>query len=169
MITAHQAEVQSTGRPTEEPFVDTRPNVHQLLGATAPASGPPAPVSEDTEVVNTEIPKAMVTGGPTRPRQPESEAGSEPSERNVRPRVESELSEPLMDDAEEVTPPTDNEGEVLQGADGSSAARVQPDVSTDSETQTSSHLQTSASMYMTVLPCVTGFDSKGAGDRTREC
>ena len=93
---------------TEEPSVDTRSDTHQV--------GPLAPIPEDTEVVNAEIPHAMETGLQTRPRQPESEPGSEPGERNVGPRVGSESNEPRMDGDQERQPSTDNEGEVLQWA-----------------------------------------------------
>ena len=65
-----------------------------------------------------------------------------------------------MDDAEERHLPTDNEGEALQGADECSAAKVQSDVSATNDSQTSSLPQTYACIYMTVLPCETGFDSE---------
>ena len=48
----------------------------------------------------------METGFPTRPRQPESEPHSEPSERNVTPCVESELSKRRMNGGDEEQPST---------------------------------------------------------------
>ena len=44
-------DVELEGRPTEEPPVDTRRDIHQVWSASAPASGPLAPILEDTEVV----------------------------------------------------------------------------------------------------------------------
>ena len=64
-------DVEPEGRPTEESPVDRRPDIHQVWGAAVPASGPDVPIPEDAEVVNPEIQKAMETGQPTRPRQPE--------------------------------------------------------------------------------------------------
>ena len=70
-----------------------------------------------------------------------------------------------MDGDEERQPPTDNVAEVLQGAaedpthmERQSSVRAQSDVPTTDASQTLSHPQTSASIYMTVLPCETGFD-----------
>ena len=59
----------------------------------------------------------METESPTRSRQPESEPGSELGERNVRPRLGSELSERRMNGDEE-QPSTITEVDVLQGAAG---------------------------------------------------
>ena len=82
-------DVELEGQPTEEPPVDARPDVHQVFGAAtpAPASGPLASIPEETKIVNAVVPQAMETEPQTRPRQPESEPGSELGERNVRPRV----------------------------------------------------------------------------------
>ena len=106
------------GQPTEELPVDTRPDIHQVLGAVAPVSGPLASISKEADVVNAVAPQVMETGPETRPREPGSEPGSEPGERNDRPRVGSESNEHRMDGDEEWQPSTATEGDVLQGAAG---------------------------------------------------
>ena len=56
----------------------------------------------------------METASPTRSRQPDSESGSELGERNVRPRVGSEMSERHVDGDEE-QPSTITEVDALPG------------------------------------------------------
>ena len=76
------------GQQAEEPPIDTRPDVRQVfvVATAASASSALASIPEETEVENAVVPQAI------RPRQPESQPGSETSERNVRPRVESGLT-----------------------------------------------------------------------------
>ena len=56
-------DVEAEGQRTEEPPADTRPDASQILGAVVPAPSVLAPIAE--------------SGPETRPRQPESEPGSE--------------------------------------------------------------------------------------------
>ena len=160
-------DVELEGQPTEEPPADTRPHKYQVFGAAAPVSDPFASIAEETDVVNGVVPQAMETWLQTRPRQPESEPGSEPGVRNIRPRAVSESNEHRMDGNEERQPSTATEGDVLEGAAGATTSpERRSSVSTPSHaptinlSQTLSYSQTSASIYMTVLPCETGFDSK---------
>ena len=80
-------DVETEGQPTEEPPADTRPDVSQILGVVVPAPSVLAPILEEGVFMDTTMPEAAESGPETRPRQPESELGSEPADRNVRPRL----------------------------------------------------------------------------------
>ena len=71
----------------EEPPAAARPDVNQILGAVIPATCVLAPIPEEGEAMDTTIPEIAETGPEIRPRQPESEPGSELVDRNVRPRL----------------------------------------------------------------------------------
>ena len=84
-----------------------------------------------------------------------------------------------MDGDEEWQPSTATEGDVLQGAAGAttlperrSSVSAPSDAPTINLSQTLSYPQTSPSIYMTVLPCETGFDFKAQAivhGSSREC
>ena len=59
----------------------------QILGAVAPAPSVLAPIPEEGDAMDTTISEIVESGPETRQRQPESEPGSEPADRNVRPRL----------------------------------------------------------------------------------
>ena len=80
-------DVETEGQPTEEPPADTRPDVSQILGGVVPAPNVLAPIPEEGDLMDTTMPEAAESGPETRPRQPESEPGSEQVDRNVRPRL----------------------------------------------------------------------------------
>ena len=130
------------GQPTEERPTDTRPDIHQVLGVGALVmSNPVTTIHEEVEILHLVRSQPMETESPTRPRQPESEPGSELGERNVRPRVGSEVTERYVNGDEE-QPSTTTEVDALPGA---AATAVQANL----------HTQISASNYLTVLPCET--------------
>ena len=54
-------DVEPEGQPTEEPPTDTRPNIHQVLGAGAPVSDSLTSSPEETEVVDPVVTQAMET------------------------------------------------------------------------------------------------------------
>ena len=66
---------------------DTRPDVNQILEAVVPAPSVLAPIPEENDSMDTTIPEVAESGLEVRPRQPKSEPGSEPVDRNVRPRL----------------------------------------------------------------------------------
>ena len=70
-----------------QPPVDTQPDVNQILGAVIPAPSVLAPIPEEGESMDIMMPEIAELGPEIRPRQPESEPGSEPVDRNVRPRL----------------------------------------------------------------------------------
>ena len=79
-------DVETEGQPTEESPADTRPDVSQILGGVVPAPSVLTPIPEEGDLMDTTMPQTAGSGPETRPRQPESEPGSEPVDRNVRPR-----------------------------------------------------------------------------------
>ena len=79
--------METEGQPTEEPPADTRPDVNQILGAVVPAPSVLAPIPEESDTMDTTRPEIAESGQEIRPRQPESEPGSEQADRNVRPRL----------------------------------------------------------------------------------
>ena len=79
--------MEAEGQPTEEPPADARPDVNQILEAVVPAPSVLAPIAEESDSMDTTIPEIVESGPEIRPRQPESEPGSEPADRNVRPRL----------------------------------------------------------------------------------
>ena len=78
-------------------------------------SGPLTSILEKAEVVDPVVSQPMETESLSRSRQPESEPGSELGERNVRPRVGSEMSEGHVNSDEE-QPATVTEVGTLPGA-----------------------------------------------------
>ena len=80
-------DVEVEGRPTEEPPADTRPDVNEILEAVVPAPSVLAPIPEENDSMDTTIPEIAESGPEIRPRQPDSEPGSEPVDRSVRPRL----------------------------------------------------------------------------------
>ena len=51
-------DVEPEGQPTEELPTDTRPNIHQVLGAAATASGPRARIPEEADVLDPVVPQS---------------------------------------------------------------------------------------------------------------
>ena len=92
--------MENEGLPTGEPLADTRPDVNQILGAVVPAPSVLTPIPKEGDLVDTTMPEAVESRLETRPRQPESEPGSEPVDRNVRPRLRSDQEVNRTDDVE---------------------------------------------------------------------
>ena len=132
-------DVEAEGQPTEEPPADTRRDLNQILEAVVPAPSVLAPILEESDPMDTMIPENAGSGPEIRPRQPESEPGSEPVDRNVRPRLTPDQEVARLDEPDEVLV------ENLSGA-ASSIPLSYPLVS--------------ASDYLTVLSVETEFDSK---------
>ena len=61
-------------------------DVNQILEAVVPAPSVLAPIPEEGDSMYTTKPEIVESGPEIRPRQPESEPGSESADRNVRPR-----------------------------------------------------------------------------------
>ena len=80
-------DVETEGQPTEEPPADTRPDVNQNLGAVVLVLSVLAPIPEEGDSMDITMPEIAESGPEIRPRQPESEPGSELVDRNVRPRL----------------------------------------------------------------------------------
>ena len=91
-----------------------------------------------------------------RPRQPESETGSEPVDRNVRPRLASDREVTQLDEVENSQSTTQARGDVGHTPDG---AHVDNPPGAASSTP-SPYPLISFSNYLTVLPVETEFDSK---------
>ena len=127
--------VEVEGQPTE------------ILGAVIPAPSVLAPIPEEGESMDTTMPEVAESGLEIRPRQPESEPGSEPVDRNVRPQPDevedSQSTTQTRRDLDQT--PDEVPVENLSGA-ASSIPLSLPLVS--------------ASNYLTVLPVETEFDSK---------
>ena len=68
--------------------------------------------------MDTTMPEAAESRLETRPRQPESEPGSEPVDRNVRPRLRSDQEVNRTDDVENSHRTTQDAGDVSQAPDG---------------------------------------------------
>ena len=91
-----------------------------------------------------------------RPRQPESAPGSEPADRNVRPRLAPDQEVTRLDEVENIESTTQTRGGVGQTPD---------EVLVDNPSGAASSIPlsyplVSASTYLTVLPVETKFDSK---------
>ena len=93
-------DVEAEGQPTEEPPADTRPDVNQILEAVVPAPSVLAPIPEESDSMDTTMPEVAESGHEIRPRQPESEPGSEPVDRNVRPRLAPDQEVSQLDEVE---------------------------------------------------------------------
>ena len=135
-------DVETEGQPTEEPPADTRLDVSQILGA---------------ELLDTTMPEAAESGPETRPRQPESEPGSEPVDRKVRPRLASDQQVTQLDEVENSQSTVQARGDVGQAPDGTHVDNP-PDAQHSSTP--SPYPLISASNYVTVLPVENEFDSK---------
>ena len=61
--------------------------MNQILEAVVPAPSVLAPILEENDSMDTTMPEIAESVPEIRPRQPESEPGSEPVDRNVRPRL----------------------------------------------------------------------------------
>ena len=93
-------DVETEGQPTEEPPADTRPDVSQILGAVIPAPRVLAPIPEEDDLMDSTMPETAESGTEIRPRQPESEPGSQPVDRNVRPRLAPDQEVTQLDEVE---------------------------------------------------------------------
>ena len=149
-------DVETEGQPTEEPPADTRPDVNQILGAVVPAPRVLALIPEEGDSMDTTMPEIAESGPEIRPRQPESEPGSEPVDRNVRPRLAPDQEVIQLDEVENSQSTTQARGDVGQTPD---------EVQVDNPLDGASSILTpypliSASNYLTVLPVETEFDSK---------
>ena len=139
-------DVETEGQPTEEPPGDTRPDVSQVLGAVLPTPSVLAPIPEEGDFMDTTMPEAAEAGPETRPRQPESEPGSEPVDRNVRPRLAPDQEVTRLDEVENSQSTTQARGDVGQTPD---EAHVDNPPGTASSIPFSYPL-TSSSNYLTV-------------------
>ena len=149
-------DVETERQPTEEPPTDTRPDVNQILGAAIPALSVLAPILEEGDSMDTTMPEIAESGPEIRPRQPESEPGSEPVDRNVRPRLAPDQEVTQLDEVENSQSSTQSGGDVGQTPD-----EVHMDHPLDAASSTPSpYPLISASNYLTVLPVETEFDSK---------
>ena len=105
-------DVETEGQPTEEPPADTRPDVSQILGAVAPAPSVLAPIPEEGDAMDTTIPEIVESGPEIRQRQPESEPGSEPADRNVRARLAPDQEVTQLDEVENSESTTQTRGDL---------------------------------------------------------
>ena len=149
-------DVETEGQPTEEPPADTRPDVNQILGAVVPATSVLAPISEEGDSMDTTIPEVAESGPEIRPRQPESEPGSELVGRNARPHLAPDQEVIQLYEVENSPSTTQARGDVGQTPD-----EVHVDNPPDAASSIISPFPLiSASNYLTVLPVETEFDSK---------
>ena len=150
-------DVETEGQPTEEPPVDTRPDVSQILGAVIPApSGVHAPIPEEGDLMDTTMPEIAESGLEIRSRQLESEPRSEPVDRNVRPRLAPDQEVTQLDEVENSQSTTEARGDVGQTPDG---AHVDNPLDA-AFSRPSPYPLISAINYLIVLPVETEFDSK---------
>ena len=149
-------DVETEGQPTEEPPADTRQDVNQILEAVVPAPSVLAPIPEESDSMDTTMPEIAESGPEIRPRQPESEPGSEPVDRNVRPRLAPDQEVTLLDEVEDSQSTTQTRQDV-----GQTLNEVLLDNPPDAASSTPSpYPLISASNYLTVLPVETEFDAK---------
>ena len=144
------------GQPTEEPPADTRPDVNQILEAVVAAPSVLAPIPEESDSMDTTMPEVAESGPEIRPRQPESEPGSEPVDRNVRPRLAPDQEVTQLDEVENSPSTTQIRGDVEQ---------IPDEVLVDNLSGAASSIPlslplVSASNYLTVPPVENEFDSK---------
>ena len=144
------------GQPTEEPPADTRPDVNQILEAVVPAPNVLAPIPEENDSMDTTIPEVAGSGPEIRPRLPESEPGSEPVDRNVRPRLAPDQAVTQLDEMENSQSTTQTRRDLDQTPD---------EVPVENLSGAASSIPlslplVSASKNLTVLPVETEFDSK---------
>ena len=146
-------DVEVEGQPTEAPPADTRPDVNQILEAVVPAPSVLAPIPEESDSMDTTMPEVAESGPEIRPRQPESEPGSEPVDRNVRPRLAPDQEVTQLDEVANSQSTTQKRRDLDQTPD-------EVPVGAASSIPLSLPL-VSASNYLTVLPVETEFGSKG--------
>ena len=141
--------METEGQPTEEPPADSRPDVNQILGAVVPAPSALAPMPEESVSMDTTIPEIAESCPEIRPRQPESEPGSESADRNVRPRLAPDQEVIRLDEVENSESTTQ-----IRGDDGQTPNEVLVDnlPGAASSIPISYPLLVSASNYLTVLP-----------------
>ena len=149
-------DVEAEGQPTEESPADTRPDVNEILEAVVPAPSVLSPIPEESDSMDTTMPEIAESGPEIRPRQPESEPGSEPVDRNVRPRLAPDQEVTLLDEVEDSQSTTQTRQDV-----GQTLNEVLVDnPSGDASAIPISNPLVSASNYLTVLPVENEFDSK---------
>ena len=106
--------------------------------------------------MDTTMPETAESGPETRPREPESEPGSEPVDRNVRPRLAPDQEVTQLDEVENSQSTMQARGDVGQAPVG-----IHVDNPPDAASSTPSpYPSISASNYLTVLPVEAEFDSK---------
>ena len=142
-------DVEAEGQPTEEPPADTRRRFWKLSFQHQAYS------RRFLRKVTSWIPRCQKLPE-TRPRQPESEPGSEPVDRNVRPRLAPDQEVTQLDEVENSQSTTQARGDVGQAPD---EAHVDNQSGAASSIPLSLPL-VSASNFLTVLPVETEFDSK---------
>ena len=146
--------METEGQSTEEPPADTRPDVSQILGAVVPAPRVLVPILGEGDLMDTTMPEAAESGPETRPHQPESEPGSEPVDRNVRPRLAPDQEVTRLDEVENSQSTTQARGDVGQAPDGDHVDNP-PDAASSTPFP---YRLTSASNCLTVLPFEIEFD-----------
>ena len=130
--------------------------LNQILEAVVPAPDVLAPIPEENDSMDTTIPEVAESGPEIRPRQPESEPGSEPVDRNVRPRLAPDQEMTQLVEVENSQSTTQTRRDLDQTPD-----EVPVDNLPDAASSIPLSLQlVSASNYLTVLPVETEFDSK---------
>ena len=148
-------DVEAGGQPTEEPPADTRPDVNQILEAVVPAPSVLPPMPEESDSMDTTMPEVAESGLEIRPRQPESEPGSERVDRNVRPRLAPDQEVTQLDEVENSQSTTQTRRDLDQTPDEVPVENL----SGDASSIPLSLPLVSASNYLTVLPVETEFDS----------
>ena len=149
-------DVEVEGQPTEEPPPDTRADVNQILGAVVPAPSVLTPIPEESDSMDTTIPEIAESGPEIGPRQPESEPGSEPADRNVRPRLAPDQEVTRLDEVENSQSTTQTRRDLGQTPDEVPVENL----SGAASSIPLSYPLVSASNYLTVLPVETEFDSE---------
>ena len=96
------------------PPADTRPDVNQILEVVVPAPSVLAPIPEENDSMDTTMPEIAESGPEIRPRQPESEPGSESVDRNVRPRLAPDQEVTQLDEVEDSQSTTQTRRDVGQ-------------------------------------------------------
>ena len=120
--------------------------------------------------MDTTMPETAESGTEMRPRQPESEPGSEPVDRNVRLRLAPDQEVTQLDEVENSQSTTHARGDVGQTPDGAHVDNP-PDAASST---LSPYPLTPASNYLKVLPVEAEFDSKaqavvhGSADAVRQ-
>ena len=123
--------------------------MNQILEAAVPAPNVLAPIPEESDFMDTTMPEIAESGPEIRPRQPESEPGSELIDRNVRLRLAPDQEVTLLDEVEDSQSTTDARADV-----GQTLNEVLVDnPSGDASAIPISYPLVSASNYLTVSSC----------------